>query len=600
MIKFMRSAVVVVACVAGFGAWGDAKVAVDTVHTYASELFGEGHAAIKYPSVPTVVLTIPGNTAETTAADVTDANIQGHLHEGSAEVTFTLLGGATFDGNVTGLLWDNDLNADGPDADGDENGDDTGDGDDGNPATGIKDNDFVTAPGTVASILSGGRKGDNSITIKVEAATTAAEGTRGNDLRANYHDGRGDDGNAQAVEAAGGQSIAFKLPSLSNLSGSLKDASKAKTMVRQVSLRAESRIVSGAFTDGYLTGNQLNVFTTAVVKSRDAVTVSITDPNTKNIVIKGDSAFKSIKGAVGGYVELATVTVSTRTEHVTKAATDAAGAKRMYQQGTLVDTTGVFTAQTTDPDIVIPAKKAGAKVADTLYGLDGKMVDAGLRGVLTMSAMGTRDLFNEDDALFIDYDGNKKMGGSEAIALDGDMGMGTALSIDSDVYKGGVGNFKVYYMAGGKVAINHGSMIKLTANVDYSDPSATDEAAKNTSTTFNFEGVTSEVMAYAIPHSTNGTGDKANVRVRCEASAGCRVFVECWDDMGMRAFGEAGEIAGDALAKWDAEAIEGVIGVTEPTSRHSCRILSAGNVSVQQLTRDGNSKTLVNNTYVGQ
>ena len=30
-------------------------------------------------------------------------------------------------------------------------------------------NDYVTAPGTVASIVSGGRKGDKLITIKIEA-----------------------------------------------------------------------------------------------------------------------------------------------------------------------------------------------------------------------------------------------------------------------------------------------------------------------------------------------------------------------------------------------------------------------------------------------
>ena len=55
--------------------------------------------------------------------------------------------------------------------------------------------------------------------------------------------------------------------------------------------------------------------------------------------------------------------------------------------------------------------------------------------------------------LFIDYDGDKKMGGSEGIDLDGHMGMGDALSIDpdnSDSFKGGTGTFGVYYKPGGK------------------------------------------------------------------------------------------------------------------------------------------------------
>ena len=150
------------------------------------------------------------------------------------------------------------------------------------------------------------------------------------------------------------------------------------------------------------------------------------------------------------------------------------------------------------------------------------------------------------------------------------------------------------------MSINHGAKINLTAMVDYSDPSAIDEAPKSTSTEFKFEGVASEVRAYAIPFDGNGKGDMANVRVRCEVSAGCRVFLECWDDMGMRSFGEAGMIAGGALARWDSAAIEGVLGIDEATSRHSCRILSAGMVRVQQLTRDGTSGTLVNNTYIGE
>ena len=36
-----------------------------------------------------------------------------------------------------------------------------------------------------------------------------------------------------------------------------------------------------------------------------------------------------------------------------------------------------------------------------------------------------------------------------------------------------------------------------------------------------------------------------------------------------------------------------------PVNRHSCRILSKGMVTMQQLTRDGNSGPLVNNTHIG-
>ena len=568
----------VVACLfAGVGAWAQVAVEVKPVHTYASELFGPDHAAIEYPDkmTPKVVLTIPANVGQVDATDTCPA-VPAVEYSGEAEVRFTLLGGAMFDANVAGLMYD-------ADAGGTESTEDT-------------------ATGAVASIVSDGRKGDSSITIKIEAAE--ADSSAGARILRVRQGTRGD-GCAVTHAAAASHTISFYLPVLKNLSDSLAHASKDKNMVKQVSLQAEARVISGAFSNSYLTGNEGNGYRVPAVKSRDAVTVAISGPNTRDIVIKGDSAFKAVKQADAknnGNVMLATVTVSTRTKHVTQ--------EKVEMPATSVYRSGGGSGAKPDPQdgdthIYTPPVSKGED-ADMLYGLDGTVIDAGLRGVLTVDAMGTQSLFNEGDMLFIDYDGDKDIGGSEMIAIDPDMtdmAEGTALSIDPDVFKGGVGSFAVYYRAGGKMDIRHGAMINLTASVDYSDPSATDEDPKKTSTTFNLEGVANEVMAYAIPHSTNGNEDKANVRVRCEASAGCRVFLECWDDDGMRNFGGDGEpimIAGDALATWDAAAIEDVLGITEPTSRHSCRILSAGQVSVQQLTRDGKSKTLVNNTYVGQ
>ena len=229
-----------------------------------------------------------------------------------------------------------------------------------------------------------------------------------------------------------------------------------------------------------------------------------------------------------------------------------------------------------------------------LYDLDGDKITEGLPGTFSVSAEGTED-FGEKDVLYVDYNNNKMMDSGEDLDWDGMSAEGRALSIDSIVKSA---TYTVYYMPGGVDRIKHGSMLKVTANVDYNSSSSNDEVPMSTSNTFVYDGVGNPVMAYAIPHSTNGMGDKGNVRVRCETSAGCRVFLECWDDMGMRGFGEAPMIAGNNVMVWSGEAIEGVTGM-EPTSRHSCQILSKGMVTVQQLTRDGNSSTLVNNTFVG-
>ena len=569
----------VVACLfAGVGAWG-AKVTVSPNPTYASELFGAGHAAITYPDgmTPMVVLTIPQDAPARAAAgadtpdDTTDdiSACPALDHSGSAQVTFTLLAG-TFDGNVSGLMWDPN-------------------------AAAANTTAAVPAPAAIATIESGGRKGDNSITIEVKEATGASAGADGDLVRSTAevtHSTTAGD----PCEAGVPQTISFALPKLTGLQALA--GANAKEPEKTVWSRAESRIISGAFSDGFITGGAPH-FVAAVVKARDSVTLAIeaSDDGMKTIALKDDAdkglmAFKSVKEKnKAGYVELATVTVTTMQQ-----ATPAMGATKAEAMFT--------TSETPAVTISTIAKAAKAATFHKLYDLDGESIDEGLRGTLTVNAMGTRDLFNEDDMLFIDYDKNGKMGSGEAIAIDGNMGMGDALSVDPDKSdsfdRGGTGVFKVYYMPGGKMDINHGAMINLTAMVDYSDPTAIDEAPKKSSTTLNFDGVASEVMAYAIPFDGNGKGDKANVRVRCEAAAGCRVFLECWDDMGMRSFGEAGMIAGNALTTWSSMDVEGVIGVEEATSRHSCRILSAGMVTVQQLTRDGTSGTLVNNTYVGE
>ena len=196
---------------------------VTPVHTYASELFGPDHAAIKYPDgmTPKVVLTIPANmgAVDARAASGTDpacAAIPAVEYDGEAEVTFALLGGAMFDANVAGLMYDPD----------------------GSGTTGTEG----TATGDVASIVSGGRKNDTSITIKIERATDATT-TRPVNVRA------GTRATAPSCDvefaAADSHTISFELPVLKNLSDSLKFASKAKTMVKQVSLQAESRVISG-------------------------------------------------------------------------------------------------------------------------------------------------------------------------------------------------------------------------------------------------------------------------------------------------------------------------------------------------------------------
>ena len=644
MIKFMRSAVVVVACLfAGVGAWGAKVTVTNGGNTYASELFGPGHAAIRYPSDPTdmtpeVVVTIPKGG-----------------HGGSAEVTLTISTG-TFTSNVTGLMFD----PDGPARQGESTAvadtlvlcseslvDESAqplDGDDKGCA------DAKVAPAGVATIMEGGKDGSTIKILIAEAGTTeiadaSSDGAIPAGTTPTTTPGTAGDADSRILYVAAlnerntsleMQTISFRLPRIAGLEA-LANAAPTK----KVTLSATSRVVSGAFTSGaigpsgpvLMANGQPHMpprpASSTVISSRDSLTHMISGEAEKSIAIKDDEnmmMFKSVKGAnADGYVAIGTVTIMTK-QLAREASAAVPGGVQSYvrpseastpvrthpyadgdSDGTITHAEAVATTinnDNVDDAIYTLGTPARGATYHAILQLDGEPIDQSLRGTFSVAAMGTRGLFNDGDELFVDYDQDGKMGGGEAFAVDGDMAMSDGLSIDPDESdsfdENGKGTFVVYYSAGEKVDIQHGSTITLTAMVEYSDPSALDEKPQKSTTMLKLDGVTSEVMAYAIPHSTNGTGDKANVRVRCEASAGCRVFLECWDDDGMRNFGDAGMMDGNTLTTWNSAAVEGVIGLEDAASRHSCRILSVGMVTVQQLTRDGNSQTLVNNTYVGE
>ncbi|MXY54073.1 MAG: hypothetical protein F4Y86_16315 [Gammaproteobacteria bacterium] len=531
-------------------------------------------------------MAIPANVAAVADDPNTDTDETVLLtnHDGSVEITFTLIG-AVFNENVDSLMYDAN----------------TGD------ATVLP----VAASAGVAQILSGGRKGDSTMVIKL------GEG--------------GIDGRVVSPTVA--HSIYFDMPRLANLALGGVDTTDAnpRNNIAHVLLHAAvTKRISGSFHGMGVPTERLSGTSDrrpygVVATGRDSVTVAMDGDMTKNVVIDGDAAFMAIEGAnSAGYVKLGTVTIDTQPIDPDTVVEGSGRDLIGYLQSDRDDcsksdaegATGCQAEADEDEEIYLPAKAANAGSPFVIYGLDGEEIDAGLRGTLTVEATGVRGLFNDGDALFVDYDRDGEMGSREGLAIDEGMmkAMSRALSIDADNSESfgpptsaeGVGTFDVYYMPNGKDMIHHGASIKVTARVEYSDSSTNNEAPKSNNTTLNFKGVGNPVMAYAIPHSGNGTGDKGNVRVRCESGVAdkdgnsmCRVFLECWDEMGMRGFDEAPMIAEDSLAVWRSTDIEAVTGLAADGSRHSCKVLSRGMVTVQQLTRDG-SGTLVNNTYVGE
>ena len=271
-----------------------------------------------------------------------------------------------------------------------------------------------------------------------------------------------------------------------------------------------------------------------------------------------------------------------------------------------------------------------SKVGDTpLLQWDGSKVDSDVAGVLDVDVTGDRGLFAEDDRVFVNFGPSDDTGfwatghagaasiraidSGEALTVDGNMASFTVggLSIDpGDVDEDDPDGMDtrrigVFYIPGGKSELAHGTMLKTVAVVNYTRATTADEGAVRGTVELRLHGVDNELKAYAIPFDGNGKGDMANVRIRCESgdtfSGGeeCRAFLECWDDMGMRSFGEVmPAIIENSLMTLDAMEIEDVLGMEDAMSRHSCRILATGLPSVQTLVRDGTSGTLVNNSFV--
>ena len=213
-----------------------------------------------------------------------------------------------------------------------------------------------------------------------------------------------------------------------------------------------------------------------------------------------------------------------------------------------------------------------------------------LRGNLTVSV--SSDGLRDGDVVYSDANANKAVDGTEAF----DRGAGTAtdtLALN--------GTYAVYYVPNGEDALKHRTKFTIGATTEFTLPGNKNASATPATATLTLHGIMDDsVKAYAIAPLTST--DVTNVRVKCESglAAGCNVFLECTDGMGMSTFGEGGAmIAAGASVRWDQEDIAEALGfgmMEGWEGRLSCEVLSTADISVQVLTRAAG--VLVNNTYV--
>ena len=573
--------------------------------TYAAELFGPGssNTAVTYPGE---VVGTGGGAPVVRMYFFHAAAEEAVLTNGQIDVTFSFTGGA----KIMGTVQASDFTAWAID----------------------------TSTAHQPTIVDGGTDGDSSVTVRYGSGT----GNISTNAVRKVAD-------AQATSGASAP-IEFTIPRLKNL-GSLADHTKS------VKVGASVKVVSGsidstAALDSFPTGPQPMASKPdypTVIHSAQAVDLKAADSmaNVGDSAVRIDIDDRTMLRAnawSGAFSYTAANPYNPNTFSVDGEAPAARVLDLMLTVRSRVPASA-DCAKTKQVLMTVPAENGdpqpsvveGAMIVDqtdisgctpgaTILQWDGTRVDSDVAGVLDVDVTGDRGLFRDGDQVFVNFGPNdtgvwasgyagaatvRKIDSGEALTIDENMASFTVggLSIDpGDVDESAAElprRIAVFYIPAGKEDLAHGTMLHASAVVNYTRPTTGDERAVRRMTELRIHGVDHELKAYAIPFVGNGKGDSGNVRIRCESgdafSGGkeCRAFLECWNDMGERDFGEVTPAIGaNALTVLSSDDVGMIAGMMTEMTRYSCRVLATGQPSVQQLTRDGSSGTLVNNTYV--
>ena len=263
------------------------------------------------------------------------------------------------------------------------------------------------------------------------------------------------------------------------------------------------------------------------------------------------------------------------------------------------------------PAQVLPAGEqrivlARAEVV-TVVGLlhwDGTPADDAWAGV-DLVATGTRGLPAIGDRMFLDYDGDGTADADEELAVGGGV---HSLRLRLDAAAGvTVGDrttyaWPLYYLPEGEEEFRFGATVTTSLEVRYRvETVVVEHLAVAFTAAFLYEGVTREVRAYAAPTTVDPSGDAAHLRITCEDSQPCLVFLECFTEDGYRYFGEIQPaIGGQATRTLDSRAIESTVALVEPGPGNlSCIVRADRDIALQLFVRSA-AGTLSNLTYVSR
>ena len=220
-------------------------------------------------------------------------------------------------------------------------------------------------------------------------------------------------------------------------------------------------------------------------------------------------------------------------------------------------------------------------VAEGIRGGDGS-------GVLKVAAAGD---FGAGDNIVFDLNSDGKAARPEVLTLNGSLASGV-FSLEEVV----PGTYSVLYFPGQEDPLRS-SAIRTTFVVDFEKSTNRAPPAVRETVELEYLNADTALPAYAI--AAPSARDRTQVRIRCQSSVPCRVYLSCDGADGSHYFGGLDGLVGRREVRTlTAHDVAVNIGASDLdfAGGMSCEVFGS-DISVQVLTRSGG--VLANTTYVG-
>ena len=161
---------------------------------------------------------------------------------------------------------------------------------------------------------------------------------------------------------------------------------------------------------------------------------------------------------------------------------------------------------------------------------------------------------------------------------------------------------KLYYVPAAGRALLRDSTFTTTYGLNFAAATKKDSEMTTAAVTMELAGLSTRGYAYAFTPDNSPAGDRGSLRIRCEDTSDCVVFLECFNHAGDRVgnFVSIGDdIAPNAVAVVSSDDLEDLIGSWRGQGRLSCEVVASGPVGVQLFTRSSGG-VLVNNSYINR